>query len=215
LQRRPVVIAIYDPRWFIDVMNLLKRRGIMFHHYYSKEEVPYGSVIYTDMNLIVEELSDRRDLYVIYDPGKTCRKLEEAMLASMYISEYRDIIVGVDPGVLVSYVVLGDELLLFYGEGKVEDLGRDLDYVLKCVPFKDIKIKVGTGYRSSEIIEFIKSRYKQIPLELVDESSTSPSRSRIDEAIYSSRKLRGLKPFRYKDIYAAYRIALSKGIEVL
>ncbi|MEM1773140.1 MAG: hypothetical protein QXQ71_04900, partial [Desulfurococcaceae archaeon] len=161
------------------------------------------------------EISDRRDLLVIYDPAKSCRKLEEAILATMYISEYRSIVIGVDPGQLISYVVLGDETLVFYGEGGSRDFEKDLNYILYCIPFKEIRIKVGAGWRSSEIIEFVKSKYKQIPLELVDEASTSPSRSRIDEVIYSSKRLRGLKPFRYKDIYAAYRIALSKGIEVL
>ncbi|MEM4953537.1 MAG: hypothetical protein QXR51_05475, partial [Desulfurococcaceae archaeon] len=107
------------------------------------------------------------------------------------------------------------ETLVFYGEGGIRDFEKDLNYILYCIPFKEIRIKVGAGWRSSEIIEFVKSKYKQIPLELVDEASTSPSRSRIDEVIYSSKRLRGLKPFRYKDIYAAYRIALSKGIEVL
>ncbi|MEM0099552.1 MAG: hypothetical protein QXD50_01800 [Desulfurococcaceae archaeon] len=215
MQRRPLVIAIYDPRWFMNVIKLLKKRGVIFHHYYSRNEVPGGSVLYTDLEQIVNEISDRRDLLVIYDPAKSCRKLEEAILATMYISEYRSIVIGVDPGQLISYVVLGDETLVFYGEGGIRDFEKDLNYILYCIPFKEIRIKVGAGWRSSEIIEFVKSKYKQIPLELVDEASTSPSRSRIDEVIYSSKRLRGLKPFRYKDIYAAYRIALSKGIEVL
>lgn len=199
----------------MNVIKLLKKRGVIFHHYYSKNEVPDGSVLYTDLEQIVNEISERRDLLIIYDPVKSCKKLEEAILATMYISEYRSIVIGVDPGQLVSYVVLGDEMLVFYGEGDIRDFEKDLNYILHCIPFKEIRIKVGAGWRSSEVLEFVKSKYKQIPLELVDEASTSPSRSRIDELIHSSKRLRGLKPFRYKDIYAAYRIALSKGIEVL
>ncbi|MEM0001644.1 MAG: hypothetical protein QW211_01975, partial [Desulfurococcaceae archaeon] len=141
MQRRPLVIAIYDPRWFMNVIKLLKKRGVIFHHYYSRNEVPVGSVLYTDLEQIVNEISDRRDLLVIYDPAKSCRKLEEAILATMYISEYRSIVIGVDPGQLISYVVLGDETLVFYGEGGIRDFEKDLNYILYCIPFKEIRIK--------------------------------------------------------------------------
>ncbi|MEM0246722.1 MAG: hypothetical protein QXJ84_02640 [Desulfurococcaceae archaeon] len=215
MQRRLLVLAVYDPKWFMQAIKLAKRRGIAFSYYYPGEDLPRGSVVYTDFEYILGELEGRKDLLIIYDPQRSCKKLEEAILASMYSSGYRSVIVGVDPGDVLSYVILGDDYLLLYGEGGLKDLDEDFNYVLSCVPHDEIRVKVGTGHKCGEVVEYIKKKYVNIPLELVDETSTSPSRSRIDEVVHSARRLRGLKPFRHKDIYAAYRIALSKGVEVL
>jgi hypothetical protein len=214
-QRRPLVVAVYDPRWFLRVLATLRRRGVRYHFYYDEPEVPHGSVVYTDLEDIAKALSKRSDLLVIYDPLRSCRELERAILASMFISEYSSVVVGVDPGHVVNYVVLGDDDLVLYGAGDLNALIADLDYVVNCVPFKEMTIRVGTGVSCGDIIHTLKSRYPGARLELVDESSTTPSRSRIVEIAYISRRLKGLKPFRYKDIYAAYRIALSRGVEVL
>lgn len=188
---------------------------MIFSYYYSENEVPYGSVVYTDHEYFVYELRNRNDLIVVYDPDKICRKLEEAILTTMLINEYRGVTIGIDTGSILSYVILGDEDLLLYGDGNLRELREDLEYVINCIPFLDIRIKVGLGPRSGEVIEYVKKKFTRIPIELVDEASTSPKRSRLDDVIYSRRKLRGLKPFRHKDIYAAYRIALSKGVEVI
>jgi len=214
LQKRPLVVAIYDSKWFMKTLEILKRRGVKFHHYYTESEVPYGSIVYTDLDSIVRELSERSDVLVVYDHQHTCRELEKAILSTMYITSFKTIALGIDPGKIISYIVLGDDVILLYGEGGLEDLSRDLDYVLNCIPFEEVKIKVGSGVHSIEVVEYVKTRYRDIPLELVDEYSTTPSKNRVDDTIYLSRRLKGLKPFRYKDIYAAYRIALSKGVEV-
>ena len=215
LQRRPLVIAIYDSKWFMRVLDIVKRRGIIFHHYYTPTDVPYGSVVYTDLEVVSRDLSHRGDVLVVYDPEKSCRSLEKALLATMYITGFRSILVGVDPGESISYVFLGDEILLLYGIGGVGDLIRDVEYVLSCMSFRELRVKIGSGSNSSDVIHAIKAKYRDLHIEVVDEYSTTPSKNRLEEATYLYKKLRGLKPFRYRDIYAAYRIALSKGVEVL
>lgn len=215
MQRRLLVLAIYDPRWFMKVLELSRRRGVIFNHYYFKERVPYGSVVYTDFEQVLGELADRNDLIVVYDPEKTCRGFEKAVLLTMHITGYRNLVIGIDPGATLSYVVLGDDHLLLYGDGGLRDLSRDLSYVTNCIPHEEIRVRVGAGSRCGEVLEYIKKNYAWLPLELVDEASTSPSRRKTEEIVYSSKRLRGLKPFRHKDIYAAYKIALSKGIEVV
>lgn len=185
----------------------------MFQHYYTKDHVPLGSVVYTDCNYVVKELSERKDLLVVPDFEKTCGKLEEAILASFMIRGYTIIVVGVDPGSTLSYVFLGDDHLIFYGEGGLKELEDDLTYVFNCIPSGRVKIKVGASSESVKIVEALRRKFKAVTIELVDEAKTSPSKDRVD-TICSSRELRGLKPFRFRDIYAAYRIALSKGVEV-
>ncbi|MEM4481669.1 MAG: hypothetical protein QXK88_00885 [Desulfurococcaceae archaeon] len=215
MQRRALVIAIYDPKWFLKVLGVLRRRDLLFQHYYTSDKVPYSSVVYTDFNLVLKELSGRGDLLVVYDPDKSCRKVEEAILASHMIGGYANIVMGIDPGSVLSYVFLGDDQLIFYGEGGLRELEDDLSYVLSCIPFEKVKIKIGAGPKSINIIEFLKKKFNLSSIELVDEAETSPRKRRIEEAIYSSRRLKGLKPFRHRDIYAAYKIALSKGVEVV
>jgi len=209
------VIAVYDSKWFMRVVEIAKRRGTLFTYYYTSESVPYGSVVYTDYKPIVEELKERTDILLILDQQKSCKAFEYAILASMFSNEYRNVVVGIDPGHTLSYVVLGDDNLILYGDGDLDSFKQDFNYVLNCVPHVEIRVKVGTGYRCAEVIEYIKRDYASIPVELVDETSTTPSSSRLDEVLYLARRLRGVKPFRHKDIYAAYRIALSRGIEVI
>ncbi|MGC8982301.1 MAG: hypothetical protein ACP5KA_00875 [Desulfurococcaceae archaeon] len=214
MQRRPLVIAIYDPQWFIRVLELLKKRRVNFHHYYTPSEVPPGSVVYTDYKPIVDELVHRSDLLVLYDEEKSCRSLEKAIMLVYMREKYNSISIGVDPGSTISYAVVGDGDLLFYGEGSLEELDRGIEYVLKCMYFDEISIKVGAGHLSGDIIVHLKRKFSA-PLQLVDESATSPSASRINEVKYISKRLGGLKSFRHKGVYSAYRIALSEGVEVL
>jgi len=213
-QKRDLVVAIYEPAWFISVVEYLKRRGVRFHYYYSREAVPSGCVVYTDYGLFLDELADRANVTVIYDPSRDCRVLEKAILATKYADSYGTIVVGVDPGSRLSYVVLSDEELLLYGDGGLRELERDLDYILTCMPHRELRVKVGSGYNAAEVAMRIKNKYR-VPVELIDEKYSTPSASRLDEVKFIKKRLKELKPFRYKDIYAAYKIAISKGVEVL
>lgn len=197
----------------MKVLELVKRQNMVFYHYYTPREVPYGSVVYTDYEPIVRELMTRSDIDVVYDFERSCKMLEKAIMMSNLKEKYESIIVGIDPGSLPSHVVVGDDELLMYGEG-VRELIEDLEYILNCMYFDHIMIRIGTGPTSGDIIAYLKGKYK-IPIELVDEARTSPHPNRIGEVNYLSKRLRGVKPFRYKDVYAAYRIALTSGIEVL
>lgn len=214
LQRRELILAIYDPVWFIQVTRYLKRRGVHFHYYYSKDEVQSGSIVYTDYEYFLRELADRSDVTVIYDPNRDCKELEKAILNTKFRDLYNLIIVGIDPGIKLSYVALGDEELLFYSEGTFEELEKDLDYVVSCIPHKLLKVRIGRGSSAIDIALRVKEKYK-VSVELVDEKMSTPSVSRLEEIRFLKKRLKGLKPFRYKDVYAAYKIAISEGVEVI
>lgn len=196
------------------VLEILRRRGVLFHHYYTPGEVPYGSVVYTDYKPIAEELASRSDLLVVYDGERSCRVLEKAIMATGYRERYNSVLIGVDPGSKISYVVVGDGELLLYGDGSTKELSKDIEYVVNCVHFDRVLARVGAGSKSGDVIVFLKKNFN-LPIELVDEFSTTPSSSRITEVEYISKHLKGLKPFRHKGIYAAYRIALTSGVRVL
>lgn len=213
MQRRPVVVAVYDPRWFMKTLELAKRRGIRYHLYYEPQAVPHSSIVYTDHEDIVRELIRREDLIVIYDPNRDCRMLEKAFLASMYVDQFDYIVVGIDVGKKLSYVVLGNDKLLLYGEGDIRTLERDLDYVSQCIPYTRMIVRIGLGPRAIEITNRLRTKYI-LEVELVDESKTTPGEI-LDGEIIQGMRQRGLRPHRDKDIYAAYRIALSKGVKLV
>jgi len=171
-------------------------------------------VVYTDYEYFLKELAGRNDVTVIYDPGRNCRELEKAILSMKFRDFYNLVIIGVDPGIKLSYVALGDEELLFYSEGALKDLEKDLDYVVSCIPHKQLKVRIGRGPSAIDIAMRVKEKYS-VSVELVDEKMSTPSVSRLEEISFLKKRLKGLKPFRYKDVYAAYKIAISEGIEVL
>ncbi|MEM0378302.1 MAG: hypothetical protein QW794_03000 [Thermosphaera sp.] len=215
LQKKPLVIAIYDPDWFLNVQRLLKKRGVLFSHYYEPENIPYFAVFYTDYWDLVKDVIERKDLEIIYDPAHDCRKIERAVLAAYLIEEYRELIIGVDPGKYLTYVALGDGLLIDYGKADLLGFTRELKYFLECIPYLNARVKIGGSPKGFELIKILR-RELTIPLEMVPEEKTTPSLESRDEIRYLSEKMkRGLRPFRFKDVYAAYRIAMKKGVEVV
>ncbi len=209
--RRPLVLAVYEPRWFRRVMNILNDRGVTYRHYYTPEELPPYSVLYTDYEYFLEETRARGDVHVVYDPGRTCRGLEEAVLASMNKRYYNQVTIGIDPGPTPYYLVLGDGSILSHGRISWEDLIPLLDEAIECYPAALRRIRIGSGYKGALIAYEIASIIRDASVELVDERRTTPKNRGGAEAgpLHES-----LKPYRNKDAYAALRIALRRGIEV-
>jgi len=215
LQKKHLVIAIYDPEWFIRVRELLKKRGVLFSYLYSPLEVPFSSVFYTDHKEFVDSISERRDLEVIYDPEHDCRGIEQAVMATYLIESFRELVVGVDPGKYIAYVALGDGTLVDYGKTDILGFVEELKYFLKCIPSQSFRVKIGASPKGLELVQVLRKEFK-LPFEIVPEEKTSPAIESRDEIRYIAEKMRrGLRPFRFKDVYAAYRIALKKGVEVL
>lgn len=213
MQIRPLVIAIYDPVWFRKVVEILGERDVIFHHYYSRDEVPWGSVLYTDHIEFVREMEGRRDVLVVYDPQRECRSLELAVLKSKGLEKYSEVVMGVDPGRVVSFIALGDGEYIFHGEGDPGDLLGSINYILSCIPCDSFVIRIGNRDRGPLLAALLKERLG-VRVELVPEELTTPSESLKYEAEYLRRRLKWLRPYRARDIYSAYKIASRKGIEV-
>lgn len=214
MQKRPLVIAVYDPRWFIHVLGVLRERNIPFHHYYTRDEVPYGSVLYTDYIVFYEEARGRSDILVFYDPGHDCRVFEKAILASSLKNGFKELVLGVDPGRRIGYIVVGDGEYVMHGDGEYIDLVEAARYVKECMPAERIVVRVGSRHRGIELASMLK-KDTGLYVEVVEEDETTPRLVKVDEVKMFRSRLRGVKPYRDKDIYAAYRIALKKGIEVV
>ncbi|MEM4850296.1 MAG: hypothetical protein QXJ36_05590 [Desulfurococcaceae archaeon] len=210
MYRKPIVVAVHDPKWFMKVLNILRSRGIDFSVFSDIDSIPYYSVLYTDHYYYVEITKNRRDIEVIYDSDRTCTGLEKAILASLSKTKYNSVIVGIDPGKNPYYVILGDEEILEHGYVFQEDIGEFLNNKLKCYPSVKRVIRVGGGFNGLKIVLMIKNRVNA-PVEIVDESIEGIP---LDYLFRDKNTRRINHRFRNRDIYSALKIALCEGIEV-
>lgn len=215
MQKRPLVIAIYDPRWYMRVISLLRERGLFFHHYYDPGSVPLGAVFYTDYDRLWREVSWRKDVEVVYDPGHECRELEKAIAKSLVVADlYEEAIVGIDPGSRSSYVVLVDGEYLFSGSGDLAEVVGVVGYVKNCVPAKSVTVRIGSRGRGLTLASLLHRELGGVRIELVPEEKTTPRGASLELAGVAKRISVERGPLR-RDLYAAYRIALRKGVEVV
>ncbi|ABN69726.1 hypothetical protein Smar_0619 [Staphylothermus marinus F1] len=212
--RRPLVIAVYEPRWFIRVIDILRNRRINYTVYDRPENLPYYSVLYTDYEEFVREASIREDIKIIYDPNDSLRGLEESILATMFKTEYREVSIGIDPGNKPYIVVIGDGEILYHGYVSLDKVSDQILMYLSSIPAHRRIVRVGAGYNGLEIATKLRRKIN-INIEIVDEYETTPRSNRSSQTSSLNKKLLEiLKPYRNKDAYAALRIALRKGIRV-
>ncbi|MET1159444.1 MAG: hypothetical protein ABWW65_00650 [Thermoprotei archaeon] len=213
--RRPLIIAIYDPQWFIHILDSLKKRRIPFTVYEDVNTLPYYGILYTDYEYFVNEVKTRNDITVVYDPIHDCKMFERAVLATRFKNEYNEVIFGIDPGSRYTLVVIGDEDLLDYiNASSLSDLMNYLMNHIRCFPSRNTIIRIGSGVNGWKIALALRSKLST-RIEIVDEDETTPKNNRLDEEVLSRKFLMFSKvKHRYRDIYAAIKIAMRRGIEV-
>ncbi len=214
IPRRPLVIAIYEPRWFMKVLNILRSRDIEFSVFEDEENMPYYSVLYTDHKYFIDRIRSRNDVYVVYDPRHSCRMLEKSILITRFKDKYNELIVGIDPGRTPYMVVLGDDEVLEHRRIGFEFIVESISDCLKCYPARKTIVRVGGGFNGWRIILRIKDRVNA-NIEVVDEAETTPRNDRLENRIYIDKYFSRLTGYKKRDAYAALKIALRKGIEVV
>lgn len=210
MYRKPLVVAIHDPKWFMKVLSILRSRRIDFSVFENINNTPHYSVLYTDYYYYVELISSRKDIEVIYDPDKTCCGLEKSILATMSKEEYSRVVVGIDPGKYPYYVILGDEDLLEHGYIFRENIADYLNNKLECYPTKKRIIRIGGGFNGWKIVLKLRNRVNAI-IEIVDENIENIP---INYLLKTQRFEKKYIKFRYRDAYDALKIALCEGVEV-
>ncbi|WP_440059927.1 hypothetical protein ACSU1N_01865 [Thermogladius sp. 4427co] len=214
---RPLVVAVYDPKWFIEVKSRLRKRSIEFNYYYSLEETPTYSVVYTDWFEIKNEAESRSDLTVVYDPDRTYKGLERAILKClMKEDEYNILTIGVDTGFRHAYVAIGDSIIVDWGYE--EDIVRRILEILDEVPARNRIVRIGVFNNGLDIAKKVKNLRPDARVEVVSESYTNLSYNRgVDNSyLYSFLKTLARSHYmRARDIAAALKIALRNGVEIL
>ena len=215
MYRRPLVIGIYEPKWFMRVKSILDTRRIDYSIYEDKDTIPYYSVFYTDYRGFVEEAVSRNDVLIIYDPRDTRMGLEISILATMFKEKYNTLTIGIDPGSKPYYLVIGDGEVIEHGYVELEKICEKINYLLNNIPSREKIVRVGSGLNGFDIIYLLRKTISGVKIEVVDEHETTPRSRLVNDINYLDKRLVSiLKPYRNKDAYAALRIALRKGIEV-
>lgn len=211
-KRRGFVIAIYDPNWFLKVLDYLKRRGLNFLIYENISSIPYYSVLYTDYRWFVEQASSRMDVAVVYDPMHNCLLLEKAILRTRFKDIYEFLTIGVDPGSTATFAVIGDDELIDHGKANPGELGDKILEKLLCIPYREAVLRVGGGVDGWRIALNLKNKLR-IKVEVVDEEETS-GLTKLESILIKNKFLPSRNIRLDKDLYAAIRIALRKGMIV-
>ncbi len=210
---RTLVLAIYDPRWFMEVLDRLKARRIPYSLYYTPDNIPYYSIFYTDYKYFIDQVAERKDLEIIYDPEHQPLVLEKAILRTRLKETYNEIIVGVDPGPSPYIIVLGDsEILEMKRLNPKASLTKEIERIKQEYPYRTLKVRIGQCHNGWRIAYTLKKAERDVAVEIVDETKTTPKNG-TGEIIERIKNM--LKPYRNKDAYAALSIALRKGIEVI
>lgn len=192
-----VVVKIEDPKLLIRVLDRLKKR-----------EIPRSfSSPLTDEIVISDKLPKKgsRGFWVVVDDESLEGKIELVKLVIKGKIAYNEICVGIDPGSPTIMAVVGDgEVIDVYKVGKFEEIVETILKIYNHYPYKDLKVKVGSGSGFEEIIgrlSQVVSKIKNVKLQLVDEK-------------YTSRETPKPRLKVGKKEYAAINIALRSGVEV-
>lgn len=194
-----------------DLVNALKRRQVPFLSLVEEQEIPpeVGAILSTPGD--APTLSDCP--VVVYDPGDgeapdasvVYHTLEAAVDAALRHLEgqieFRDVVVGVDPGERPGVAILGDgQVLTTFRGASPEDVAPAVEERLLDLASDTVTVRVGHGdaTKRDRIINAILEA--GLAVEQVDETQTSPP---------------SYKPNRERDITAAKRIGLAEGVPVV
>ncbi|MEZ0394053.1 MAG: hypothetical protein ABWK00_03285 [Desulfurococcaceae archaeon] len=204
-----LVLAIHDPVWFEFVLERVKKRAVRYTLYREDMYIPPRSVIYSDCDDCLKGLRGSDDVVVVLDREHSCVNFERAfaLLALGRKEGYRRLLVGVDMGKKLAYVILGDDILLDYGyidEGSIHVIWRELS----CYPAREVVIRASDLRILRKFLEGIKSLSARPVLEIVDEGGSS----RMGPSI-SPASPRGAFE-KDKNLRAALEIAYRKGVSI-
>jgi len=179
---------------YYDLVKALRERGIPFASLVEGAEVPpnIGVVLTT----AAEAPRIPHPRVITY--STTADTLEAALRALTGKDRYRRVTVGIDPGERPGIAVLGDgQVLATRHADRPEAVPELVARLLSDLSYETVRVRIGHGAPSmrDRIINGLVGL--ALPLELVDETSTTPLNPKTPSE---------------RDIHAAQAIALARGI---
>lgn len=208
-RRRSVAVFICDPNIMMAFRSLGDSVGLNFTIPESLDSLPEDGVLVVDdecLKLLVRYRMLERVEVVKVSKNDVLRRV----LGLVGVREVGALVVGVDLGTAINYVILADNVLLKYETvGNVSDLMRSLSEVEKALKPKRVFIKVGispAGLHERFLNELLGlvggSKYV---LMLVDEHKTN---------VECPASYVGRKSFKETDFKACINIALRDGLRI-
>ncbi len=195
-----ITVYIDDPRLFLRVLEVLRRRGASFRVPEDpRPKCPESGVVVTDK----PELYAGCTRPIVSLENNWEERLEEAICLAKGGDKYNAVIVGIDPGDPPTYVIIADDDLLEKGEAEPPILVEQVRKTLARIPHERAVIRIGdSGEALASIMDsLIHASLKDIRIEIVDEHRTSRSNPRFTE-------------IKDRDVAAAINIAYKKGMRL-
>ncbi len=197
-RRRQIALITEDFLVHRSIAPELKARNLNFITLSLKEAIPFSvrAVITTDDER--DEIDFDTDKIII--AKKPSETVDRAQLL-LERHEYENIVIGVDPGKYSGIAVLGDGMVISVYQASVGRIEKIIREILSEKSAQNVVIRIGHGARlvGAQIIN--KLLKLEVPVELVDESFTTPSLGR------------GVRS-QSSDIVAAINIANLEGVPI-
>ena len=215
---RAVRVYISDPRILKTLITMLNKEGIPFTEL-TANIISNGDIVITNnLQHTIKYLRGKR-VYIVEanraTPEYLTNVVEKVKCLLRGKDRYRTLILGIDPGVKIGLVILGDnELCKATVFNSVEDLISTVKLALLNMPYERARVRIGNGEKSArvvnEILNFIEKykskelKEKEIVIELVDETRTYNI-----PAVFKGKM--GNIP---KDVISALNIAVRRGLVI-
>ncbi len=194
-----IAIVTEQPRFYYEAAKELKERKLSFLSFGLGEELPsFVKVVLTSE----KEKKKVRFERVVAGDEMSAAVDECVRMLRGFKTRYKNLIIGVDPGLKPGVAVLGDNLVVeAHHLNAPEEVLETVNNMLDIYSGETTRIRVGNGggvYRL-RILKLLQENLA-FPIETIDENSTTPALGRGN----GSPALR--------DILAAINIALKEGM---
>ncbi len=218
INSKAVRVYIDDPRILTILVNILKSEGISFTEL-STNNIIEGDIILTNNVSQIAKFIKGKHVHIVKvektDKEHMTSAIEKIKCLLKGKNQYKIVTLGIDPGGKIGLVILGDnELCKAIVLSNVKELIEEVKIALLHMPYEKVRIKIGNGERSAEVIQEVLKlieRYqdkqlkdKEILIELVDETRT------YNIPATFKNKVRNIP----KDVISALNIAIRKGLIV-
>lgn len=197
-RRRQIALITDDFLVHRSIVPELKARKLNFLTLSIKEPIPLSvrAIITTEDER--DEIDFDADKIIIAKKPSATVDMAQLLLER---HKYENIIIGIDPGKYSGIAVIGDGMIISVHQGSVVRIEKIIREILSEKSAQNVVIRIGHGARlvGTQIINTLLKL--EVPVELVDESFTTPSLGK------------GVRD-QISDIVAAINIANLEGVPI-
>lgn len=197
-----VGILTTSSKAYLALVSELKRKKMEYISLLLGEPIPLDVKVVITTKTGENYIQGRRG--VLFEEDSDPRKaIEKALMLLLGKTQFRELIIGIDPGKQTGLAVLGDGLILVSGTYvRAKNLVDEITRILPTFPSERAIVRIGKGAKkySSVLIAAISSKLPtSVEIQVVDEAGTTDNHL-LPETVNMSR-----------NAVSALRIALRQG----